>query len=246
MIDRALCALAVALAVATGLLTNPSVASAHHPTITAEVVCEPSPASCRSTSRRLLGKVGARDPTYYSTRARSADRHPLRRRHGDVRRIRRAELLVFRVAADSGRQGRRRCRRGECARSWHREKRGHHPTTWVDADYLDLAGGDEELAGGDVQPAGAIRLRVGDVRVTRGLTIHCDFLLSNNLEVNWGGDKFHMTEHLTTVECSDDPLIIQAPPPAPLDTLVGIGTGHTTASTATPSSSRWWTTGSRA
>ena len=35
-----------------------------------------------------------------------------------------------------------------------------------------------------------------------------------------------MTEHLTTVACSDDPAIIQDPPPAPLDTLVGVGTGR--------------------
>lgn len=69
--------------------------------------------------------------------------------------------------------------------------------------------------------------RVGGVRVTRGLTIHCDLLLSNNLEVNWGpGNRFHMTEHLTTTECSDDPDIVQAPPPAPLDTLKGVGTGR--------------------
>jgi hypothetical protein len=73
---------------------------------------------------------------------------------------------------------------------------------------------------------GGNQVRVGAARVTRGLTIHCDLLLSNNLEVNWGGNQFHMTEHLTTVECSDDPLIIQAPPPAPLDTLVGVGTGR--------------------
>jgi hypothetical protein len=73
---------------------------------------------------------------------------------------------------------------------------------------------------------GGHQIRIGDARVTRGLTIHCDLLLSNNLEVNWGGNKFHMTEHLTTVSCSDDPLIIQAPPPAPLDTLVGVGTGR--------------------
>ncbi len=73
---------------------------------------------------------------------------------------------------------------------------------------------------------GGHQIRVGEARVTRGFTIHCDLLLSNNLEVNWGGDKFHMTEHLETVICSDDPLIIQAPPPAPLDTLIGIGTGR--------------------
>ena len=73
---------------------------------------------------------------------------------------------------------------------------------------------------------GGHQLRVGSARVTRGLTIHCDLLLSNNLEVNWGGDKFHMTDHLTTVACTDDPLIIQAPPAAPLDTLIGVGTGR--------------------
>jgi len=73
---------------------------------------------------------------------------------------------------------------------------------------------------------GGSQIRVGGARITRGLTIHCDLLLSNNLEVNWGGDKFHMTEHLSTVACTDDPLITQAPPAAPLDTLIGVGTGR--------------------
>ena len=73
---------------------------------------------------------------------------------------------------------------------------------------------------------GGHQIRVDGVRVTRGLTIHCDLLLSNNLEVNWSGNQFHMTEHLTTVACTDDPAIIQAPPAAPLDTLVGVGTGR--------------------
>ena len=73
---------------------------------------------------------------------------------------------------------------------------------------------------------GGHQIRVDGVRVTRGLTIHCDLLLSNNLEVNWNGNRFHMTEHMTTVECSDDPAIVQAPPAAPLDTLIGVGTGR--------------------
>lgn len=73
---------------------------------------------------------------------------------------------------------------------------------------------------------GGHQLRVDGVRVTRGLTIHCDLLLSNNLEVNWQGNQFHMTEHMTTVECSDDPNITQAPPDAPLDTLKGVGAGR--------------------
>lgn len=73
---------------------------------------------------------------------------------------------------------------------------------------------------------GGSQIRIDGVRITRGLTIHCDLLLSNNLEVNWNGNSFHMTEHLNTVECSDDPNIIQAPPQAPLDTLIGVGTGR--------------------
>jgi hypothetical protein len=75
---------------------------------------------------------------------------------------------------------------------------------------------------------GGRQLRLGDgLKVTRGLTIHCDLLLSNNLEVNWPtGNKFHMEEHLVTTACTDDPNIVQQPPPAPLDTLVGVGTGR--------------------
>jgi hypothetical protein len=73
---------------------------------------------------------------------------------------------------------------------------------------------------------GGFQLRVGGARVTRGLTIHCDLLLSNNLEINWGGNQFHMLEHLETVQCADDPTIVQAPPVDPIDTLVGIGRGR--------------------
>ncbi len=73
---------------------------------------------------------------------------------------------------------------------------------------------------------GGKQVVVGGADVTRGLTIHCDLRLSNNLEVNWGGNRFHMTEHLTTVACTDDPNIFQTPPKAPLDTLIGTGTGR--------------------
>ena len=62
---------------------------------------------------------------------------------------------------------------------------------------------------------------------TCGLTIHCDPLLSNNLEINWdGGSHFRMLERLETVACFDDPAIDQRPPSAPLDTLIGRGTGR--------------------
>jgi hypothetical protein len=75
---------------------------------------------------------------------------------------------------------------------------------------------------------GGKQVDVGDVAsITRGLTIHCDLLLSNNLEINWGrGNNFHMLEHLETVACFDDPAIDQRPPAAPLDTLIGRGTGR--------------------
>jgi hypothetical protein len=73
---------------------------------------------------------------------------------------------------------------------------------------------------------GGHQVEVGPARVTRGLTIHCDLLLSNNLEINWGGNHFHMLEHLETVQCSDDPAIPQPPPAAPIDTLIGMGVGR--------------------
>lgn len=66
----------------------------------------------------------------------------------------------------------------------------------------------------------------GGVRITRGFTIHCDLKLSNNLEVNWEGNHFHMLEHTLTTQCSDDPGITQRPPRAPVDTIKGVGTGR--------------------
>lgn len=105
--------------------------------------------------------------------------------------------------------------------TWGNGESGGNVVDWVDLIVPECGTTDDGRFTG-----GGSQLRVGDVRVTRGLTIHCDLLLSNNLEVNWGGKRFHMTEHLTTVECSDDPNIIQAPPDAPLDTLIGVGTGR--------------------
>jgi hypothetical protein len=73
---------------------------------------------------------------------------------------------------------------------------------------------------------GGKQVDVGVAKVTRGLTIHCDLKLSNNLEINWGvGENFHMTLH-TAARCSDDPAIDQRPPAAPVDTIVGVGTGR--------------------
>jgi hypothetical protein len=62
-------------------------------------------------------------------------------------------------------------------------------------------------------------------RVTHGFELHCSVdQLPNNLEVNWGGDHFHL-DALTQVECSDDPTIDPRPPRAGCDTIHGWGDG---------------------
>jgi hypothetical protein len=77
---------------------------------------------------------------------------------------------------------------------------------------------------------GQIELANG-ITVSNGLTLHCDLILSNNLEVNWKDangvqHQFHLEEHLTTIECVDHTNINQNPPPAPLDTMRGTGVGR--------------------
>ena len=66
----------------------------------------------------------------------------------------------------------------------------------------------------------------GNVKITRGFTIHCDIVLSNNLEINWPGNKWHIDKPLTSARCFDDPTIDQKPPAAPFDTFVGEGIGR--------------------
>ncbi len=73
---------------------------------------------------------------------------------------------------------------------------------------------------------GGNQIRIDGVRITRGFTIHCDIILSNNLEINWpGGNNWHITKPLTSAYCIDDPNVDPAPPRAPFDTFVGEGTG---------------------
>ncbi len=73
---------------------------------------------------------------------------------------------------------------------------------------------------------GGHQISINDVKVTRGFTLHCDIILSNNLEVNWKGNSFHMTEYPSEVTCSDDPAINPVPPPAPVDTITGVSMGR--------------------
>lgn len=65
----------------------------------------------------------------------------------------------------------------------------------------------------------------GSIYVTRGFTIHCDIVLSNNLEINWPGHKWHIDKPLDSAHCIDDPAFNPEPPPAPFDTFIGVGTG---------------------
>ena len=219
-------ALAVILAAATGALVSPSTALAHHPEITAEVVCDEATGvmSINFTSTAWAGSGS--DPTNDPSRANpqidirldgvtvtsGAYVAPTYSFSGSV------PLPAGTVAGDVIEVS------ALAVGTWGNGDTTH-ASTWVDITVPNSACGDEELAGGRFT-GGGHQVRVGDVRVTRGLTIHCDLLLSNNLEVNWGGNQFHMTEHLQTVACTDDPAITQAPPPAPLDTLIGVGTGR--------------------
>jgi hypothetical protein len=62
-------------------------------------------------------------------------------------------------------------------------------------------------------------------RVTHGFQLHCTTAANNRLEVNWGkpNSHFHLA-NLSFVKCEDTPLI-QAPPNAPIDTMIATGPG---------------------
>jgi hypothetical protein len=95
----------------------------------------------------------------------------------------------------------------------------------TDVEAIDFAApvieqADGRLTGGGFQVE--ITLPSGEeVRVSRGLTIHCDIALSNNLQVNWPFNRWHITKEMLEIACTDDPAIDPAPPPAPVDTFTG-------------------------
>jgi hypothetical protein len=64
-------------------------------------------------------------------------------------------------------------------------------------------------------------------RVTHGFELHCDPThLPYRLEINWGGNRFHMLD-LETAVCSFDPAVGDpAPPVADFNTYVGTGSGR--------------------
>jgi len=73
---------------------------------------------------------------------------------------------------------------------------------------------------------GGGQIDVGVASITRGFTIHCDITLSNNLEINWGDNKWHLDKPLTAATCIDDPNYSPGPPRAPFDTFIGEGIGR--------------------
>lgn len=69
-------------------------------------------------------------------------------------------------------------------------------------------------------------LDINGVSVTKGLTLHCDITLSNNLEVNWPGHHWHLDKPITSADCENDPSFSPAPPAAPFDIFNGTATGQ--------------------
>jgi hypothetical protein len=67
----------------------------------------------------------------------------------------------------------------------------------------------------------------GGMRVTHGFTLQCGAPADgpNNLQVNWGGNRFHL-ETVRTAVCSDNPAISPEHPVAGFDTYPGTGTGR--------------------
>jgi len=67
----------------------------------------------------------------------------------------------------------------------------------------------------------------GGTKVHHGFTLNCSYSTSGgeNLEVNWGGNAFHL-ESLTQAACFDDPTIGEENPKAGFDTYQGKGTGR--------------------
>jgi hypothetical protein len=203
------------------ILMTAGTALAHHPTIVAEAVCDPATGATEIYFTSTAWEGWGGDPTNDPSRANSQ-----------------IDITFDGVVVDSG---------AYVAPDYSFDGHAPIPAGKGEGDTVEVSAvavGDwvgsvdtvivtiPPLDCGEVDPAngrftgGGHQVRIGQARVTRGLTIHCDLLLSNNLEINWGGNQFHMTEHLQTVACTDDPAIVQAPPPAPLDTLVGVGTGR--------------------
>ncbi|WP_284348549.1 prealbumin-like fold domain-containing protein [Roseisolibacter agri] len=65
----------------------------------------------------------------------------------------------------------------------------------------------------------------GTLTISTGFTIHCDITLSNNIEINWPGNRWHLDKPIKTATCLDDPNVIPDQPDAPFDTFLGTAEG---------------------
>ena len=79
--------------------------------------------------------------------------------------------------------------------------------------------------GGSVFTASGMR-----VRITHGFELHCvddDGVVvePNNLQINWAGNRFHLTS-LTSAVCTDQPNIDEGMPEAGFDTMQASGEGR--------------------
>ena len=64
------------------------------------------------------------------------------------------------------------------------------------------------------------------VRVTHGFELHCNLNVPNNLEVNWGGNRFHL-EELLSADCFMDPMLPEPNMPvAGCNTIIAHGVGR--------------------
>lgn len=110
---------------------------------------------------------------------------------------------------------------------------------WLHSDLIGDVVVSEAMAGvtgnpcGTVKPprrpgafmsgGGSIQTAVG--RVTHGAHLQCTATAApSNLQVNWGGNRFHL-DSVATSSCTDDPSISAGQPVTNFDTLTGTGTG---------------------
>jgi hypothetical protein len=84
-------------------------------------------------------------------------------------------------------------------------------------------GGTGRFTGGGKQVGG------NGLTVTKGLELDCDLMGSANLEINWkdaaGAHQFHMLD-FKSANCFLNPAFSPTPPNAPINTMIGKGTGR--------------------
>ncbi len=72
---------------------------------------------------------------------------------------------------------------------------------------------------------GGSAFTTNNVRITHGFELRCNLREPNRLEVNWQGNRFHMTS-LTSALCTDNPAFDEGRPVAGFDTFDGTGLGR--------------------